>query len=96
MKKRTSVYIDEALLDFAKKEGINLSNLLEEAIKSCRNGKKLAERVTRNHQVAGSNPAHGLSIFEIRIKAGCIWSFMALMDFSTKEEIFETFCFSQS
>ena len=60
MKKRTSVYIDANLLEYAKKEKLNLSRLLEEAILSVKNGNKAAERVTCNHQVAGSNPAGGL------------------------------------
>ena len=59
MKKRTSVYIDADLLEYAKKEKLNLSKLLEEAIREVKNPKKLAERVTCNHQVAGSNPAGG-------------------------------------
>ena len=63
MKKRTSVYIDAELLDYAKNEGLNLSKLLEEAIRELKNPKKLAERVIRNHQVAGSNPAGGFKPF---------------------------------
>ncbi len=59
MKKRTSVYIDAELLEFAKSEGLNLSKLLEEAIKSVKNRNKAEERVTRNHQVPGSNPGGG-------------------------------------
>ncbi len=61
MKKRTSVYIDAELLEFAKKEKLNLSKLLEEAIKSVKNGNKASERVTCNHQVPGSNPGGGLA-----------------------------------
>lgn len=34
MKKRTSVYIDAELLEFAKKEKLNLSKLLEEVLRS--------------------------------------------------------------
>jgi len=35
-----------------------------------------------------------LSIFEIKIKAGWIWSFMALTSCSMKKEMLETFFFN--
>ena len=56
MKKRTSVYIDAELLEFAKREKLNLSKLLEEAILSAKNRNKSVERVTCNR----SNPGGGL------------------------------------
>jgi len=40
MKKRTSVYIDAELLEKAKERKLNLSQLLEWAIKEVLNGKK--------------------------------------------------------
>ncbi len=63
MKKRTSVYIDAELLEFAKREKLNLSKLLEEAILSAKNRNKSVERVTCNHQVPGSNPGGGFSLY---------------------------------
>ncbi|RLI79963.1 hypothetical protein DRP05_01925 [Archaeoglobales archaeon] len=40
MKKRTSVYIDADLLEYAKNKKLNLSKLLEEAIRFCKNKKQ--------------------------------------------------------
>jgi len=40
MKKRTTVYIDAELLEFVKKEKINMSQLLEAAIRIVKNGNK--------------------------------------------------------
>jgi|GEM_PF-2827831 hypothetical protein len=57
MKKRSCIYIDADLLEFAKKNKINVSKLVEKALLELKN-----PNTTRNHQVAGSNPAGGLCL----------------------------------
>jgi len=39
MKKRTSVYVDAELLDWAKQNGVNISQLLENVLRSIKNRK---------------------------------------------------------
>ncbi|MEM0215584.1 MAG: type II toxin-antitoxin system CcdA family antitoxin [Archaeoglobaceae archaeon] len=43
MKKRTSLYVDAELLDWAKRNGVNISQLLENVLKSLQNGEKRVE-----------------------------------------------------
>ncbi len=56
MKKRTSVYIDADLLDFAKKEKLNLSKLLEEAIKLAKSTDDSGRTRASRARCPGSNP----------------------------------------
>ncbi len=56
MKKRTSVYIDAELLEFAKNEGLNLSKLLEKAIRGIKNRKKADIPEAFGASNPGSNP----------------------------------------
>ncbi len=57
MKRRTSVYINTELLEYAKKEKLNLSKLLEEAIKFCKIKNKRSILPDSGSGDAGSNPA---------------------------------------
>uniref|UniRef100_A0A7J3M2G7 Uncharacterized protein n=1 Tax=Archaeoglobus fulgidus TaxID=2234 RepID=A0A7J3M2G7_ARCFL len=43
MKKRTSVYVEAELLDWAKQNGVNISQLLENVLKNLQNGEKQIE-----------------------------------------------------
>ena len=56
MKKRTSVYIDAELLEFAKREGLNLSKLLETAIIRAKNGANIYIEGACRAPAPGSNP----------------------------------------
>jgi len=56
MKKRTSVYIDEELLEYAKRNKINLSQLLEEAIREVKNQNKQGRTRASRARCPGSNP----------------------------------------
>ena len=59
MKRRTSVYIDTELLEFARNSKLNLSKLLEEAIKNVKNQNRGAMRRTADPLYPGSNPGPG-------------------------------------
>ena len=60
MKKTVTLYVDAELYEFVKKEFGSPSRFFEEAARNLKSKNRLAERVTCNHQVAGSNPAGGL------------------------------------
>ncbi len=56
MRKRTSVYIDAELLEFARNNKLNLSKLLEEAIKNVKNQNKRPIIRDSRFRDPGSNP----------------------------------------
>ncbi|MEM0332434.1 MAG: type II toxin-antitoxin system CcdA family antitoxin [Archaeoglobaceae archaeon] len=58
MKKRTSVYVDAELLEWAKQNSVNISQLLENALKSIKNGKNPVNALD-----SGSSPV-GVQGFE--------------------------------
>ncbi|WP_048098180.1 type II toxin-antitoxin system CcdA family antitoxin [Archaeoglobus sulfaticallidus] len=56
MKKRTSVYIDAELLEYARQNKINLSQLLEKSLKSLQNPKITGNTRACRALAPGSNP----------------------------------------
>lgn len=57
MKKRTSLYIDAELLELAKKNGVNMSKLLEEALKSLKSNAEGGIRTPESLRNWTLNPA---------------------------------------